>query len=195
MRKLSTYLFLVLFAFQTLSWADDIRDFQIEGMSIGDSLLDYFSEKEIIKAKMGTHFKSQKYKKIILEKLKKLELYDTLTLWVKDKDKTYKIYSVEGYVYFKKDMQNCYKKQKEVIAELNDFFKELGVKDDGLHSRKHSGDKSGKSTITDSIFRFPKGDQIQISCMDFSKKTGWDDTMSIAIDTKEYADFLSNEAW
>ena len=27
--------------------ADDIKDFQIEGMSIGDSLLDYFSEEEI----------------------------------------------------------------------------------------------------------------------------------------------------
>ena len=29
------------------SQADDIQDFQIEGMSVGDSLLDYFSEKEI----------------------------------------------------------------------------------------------------------------------------------------------------
>jgi len=47
MKKLSTYLFLLLFSFQTSSWSDDIRDFQIEGMSIGDSLLDYFSEEEI----------------------------------------------------------------------------------------------------------------------------------------------------
>ena len=48
MKKLSTYLFLVFFSFQISSWADDIRDFQIEGMSVGDSLLDYFSEEEII---------------------------------------------------------------------------------------------------------------------------------------------------
>jgi len=48
MKKLSTYLFLILFSFQTLSLADDISDFQIEGMSIGDSLLDYFSEEEIL---------------------------------------------------------------------------------------------------------------------------------------------------
>ena len=47
MKKLSTYLFLLLFSFQTSSWADDIRDFQIEGMSVGDSLLDYFSKEEI----------------------------------------------------------------------------------------------------------------------------------------------------
>ena len=47
MKKLSAYLFLILFSFQASSWADDIRDFEIEGMSVGDSLLDYFSESEI----------------------------------------------------------------------------------------------------------------------------------------------------
>ena len=30
------------------SLADDIRDFQIEGISIGDSLLDYLSKEKII---------------------------------------------------------------------------------------------------------------------------------------------------
>ena len=49
MKKLSTYLFLILFSFQASSLADDIRDFQIEGMSVGDSLLDYFSEEKIKK--------------------------------------------------------------------------------------------------------------------------------------------------
>ena len=34
-------------SFQTLSMADDISDFQIEGMSIGDSLLDYTSKRLI----------------------------------------------------------------------------------------------------------------------------------------------------
>ena len=47
MKRLSLYLFLVLFTLPTPSQADDIRDFQIEGMSVGDSLLDYFSRKKI----------------------------------------------------------------------------------------------------------------------------------------------------
>ena len=37
----------LIFNLPNLSIADDIRDFQIEGMSLGDSLLDYFSEEEI----------------------------------------------------------------------------------------------------------------------------------------------------
>ena len=37
----------LIFSLQSWSKADDIRDFEIEGMSIGDSLLDYLSEEEI----------------------------------------------------------------------------------------------------------------------------------------------------
>ena len=47
-----------VFIFQTPSQADDIRDLQIEGMSIGDSLLDYFSKNEMKKFLKAdtTHF-------------------------------------------------------------------------------------------------------------------------------------------
>ena len=36
----------LIFSLQSWTNADDITDFQIEGISIGDSLLDYFSESE-----------------------------------------------------------------------------------------------------------------------------------------------------
>ena len=45
-------LLILLFSFFLLSsssvFADDISDFEIEGISIGDSLLDYMTEEEII---------------------------------------------------------------------------------------------------------------------------------------------------
>ena len=43
MNRLLLILILTL-SFQTLIKADDIRDFEIEGMSIGDSLLEFFFE-------------------------------------------------------------------------------------------------------------------------------------------------------
>ena len=52
MKKLSTYLFLILFSFSAPSFADDIskvEDIEIEGISIGDSLLKHLSKEEIIK--------------------------------------------------------------------------------------------------------------------------------------------------
>ena len=43
--KILFILFVFLFPFSL--FGNDITDFQIEGMSIGDSLLDYLNEKEI----------------------------------------------------------------------------------------------------------------------------------------------------
>ena len=43
------FLITLILVINSQSWtkADNISDFQIEGMSIGDSLLDFYSEKEI----------------------------------------------------------------------------------------------------------------------------------------------------
>ena len=50
MKRLIAYLFLVLvltFDFQSLTKADDIGDFEIEGISIGDSALDFYTKEKI----------------------------------------------------------------------------------------------------------------------------------------------------
>ena len=55
MKRLLIILILT-FSFQSLTNADDIRDFKIEGISIGDSLLDYYSKKEL-----NNSFETYKY--------------------------------------------------------------------------------------------------------------------------------------
>ena len=40
-------------------YAEDISDFQINGISIGDSLLKYFDEKEILNEKLLACFKGR----------------------------------------------------------------------------------------------------------------------------------------
>ena len=42
-------IFILILSFQSWSKADDIRDFQIEGMSVGDSLLDYYPKNKLKK--------------------------------------------------------------------------------------------------------------------------------------------------
>ena len=75
MKKLYVYLFLVFFALQTPSSSDDIRDFQIEGMSLGDSLLDYFSKEEIKKGKPVTNYKDKKYRTLNFVYVKKIIIF------------------------------------------------------------------------------------------------------------------------
>ena len=46
----------LIFSLQSWTKADDISDFEIEGISIGDSLLDYYNEEEILTQKKITGF-------------------------------------------------------------------------------------------------------------------------------------------
>ena len=54
---MKTLLTLFVLLFSSSLYADDISDFEIEGMSIGDSLLDYFDEKKLDTNKLIPHFK------------------------------------------------------------------------------------------------------------------------------------------
>ena len=49
MKKLLILLFSIFLLSSPSVFAEDISDFEIEGMSIGDSLLDYMTEDEILK--------------------------------------------------------------------------------------------------------------------------------------------------
>ena len=49
MKKLLVLLFSILLLSSPSVFADDISDFKIEGIGVGDSLLDYMTEDEIFK--------------------------------------------------------------------------------------------------------------------------------------------------
>ena len=51
MMRFFLLILILTFSFQSWTKADDISEFEIEGMSVGDSLLDFFTEKEINTAK------------------------------------------------------------------------------------------------------------------------------------------------
>ena len=46
--KIFILILILIFSYQSWTKASDIRDFEIEGMSIGDSMLEYFDRNEII---------------------------------------------------------------------------------------------------------------------------------------------------
>ena len=57
----------LIFSLQSWTKADDIRDFEIEGMSLGDSLLDYVSE-GVIKSNKSFYINQKKWQLIIFQK-------------------------------------------------------------------------------------------------------------------------------
>ena len=196
MKKLSTYLFLLLFSFQTSSWADDIRDFQIEGMSIGDSLLDYFSA-EIIEEKKKEKINFPKSKKFYRIVFKSNEVtYDFIGVYLKKNDSNYIIYSLEGLKYM--DYLPCKNKKKTVKNELNNIFEDKYKIE--TREEPHTFDKSKKSIVDITEFVGENNYLVaRIICTDWSKKMGkkhsFYDLLSIYLNSKEFSDFIIYEAY
>ena len=106
MKKFLAILVLGLFLI-TPSWADDIRDFQIEGMSIGDNLFDYITKEEL-KNKKKAYYKNKKYIAILIYK-PTFETYEMVQIVYKNIDK--KIHNLDGIFYYKKNFKDCLKKK------------------------------------------------------------------------------------
>ena len=102
MKKTLLILFLSLY-FIIPSQADDIRDFQIEGMSVGDSLLNYFSKEEIEKRHKIT--KSPYTNKKLLRAYflqERFEVYPTLNIHYKNNEK-FTIESLAGFLKYNRN--------------------------------------------------------------------------------------------
>ena len=193
MKRLSLYLFLILFTLHTPSQADDIRDFQIEGMSIGDSLLDHFSEEKIEEGIRYDYFQSINDKTFIISEINSdsFNIYEGVQIVFKRNDKKYKIYGMHGIIFYEKNINHCYNKLKEISYDvsrninykLRDDFKDIEM----------SGDR-GKYTGT--TFFLNKG-IISIHCYDWSKKIenerNWTDNLRVNIKTSEYENFLQKD--
>tara|TARA_Y100000816_G_C25823633_1_gene430918 strand:+ start:90 stop:677 length:588 start_codon:yes stop_codon:yes gene_type:complete len=194
--KISLSILLLVFSLQSFTKADDIKDFQIEGMSIGDSALDYYTKKEL-KNFIKTYYpKSKKFYLLEIED-PKYKVYDGVQFAFKKKDKAYIIYGLNGFVFYETKFNQCLKKKKEIESELNQLFKNSNVvKGEG----SHSGDPSGKSKQwqTQYILNDKKG-AVSIDCIDWHKKItkeeGFTDNLSIAIYSKEYENFVRYEAY
>ena len=189
MKRLSLYLFLLLFTLQTPSWADDIRDFQIEGMSIGDSLLNFYSENEIKNLEI-TIYQNQTDEYIMLSGAKdKSQEYDGLSFHVKKDDKQYIIHSLRGYIYYKKNFDECLNKKKEVVNSLNSSFGNLKSTE---YDYKYKWDLKSIAYISD--FDFENG-SVRVFCVNWSEfaenERNFADNLSVSISPDYFFKWLN----
>ena len=190
MKKLLGILVLNLFLI-TPSQAGDIRDLQIEGMSVGDSLLDYFSKQKIINPDQSYHYKeSDKFYHIGFLLVGN---YDRITLTLKKNDASYKIYQVGGDITPLK-IQDCHKKKKEIDEELIQMFGN-DVEREDVGSHKFRGDNTGKSLFYTIRYFFNSGDLIVLQCKDYSKEYDAPDALLLDIAYKEILDWLNDEVY
>jgi len=177
--------------------AEDISDFQIEGMSIGDSLLDYMSEEEI-KKEIEYNLKDYKYlndPKLFREVYmrKKMGLYDQLSFFIKLNNSNYKIYFIRGMINYEEEFDTCLNKKKEIIDIITKDTTELKTKDD---TSVLPLDPSGKSITYATNLIFKNGDNITVSCSNweesFRKENNYTEGLSVILSKSEVMDWLGD---
>ena len=194
MRLFITVLVLI-FSLQSWTKADDIKDFELEGMSIGDSLLDYFSEEEIKNFYRDDFPGSKKFYQLTIRS-SKLKIFDALTNGFKSSDKNYIIYSLGGALHFPNDIDGCLKKKDEIFSEIKELFSE--VSKNKSYTRKQDEDTTGESKFHSTDFTFYAGESVRIMCIDFSNKfeqDGYIDNLRVFINSTEYLKWINKEAY
>ena len=193
---MKTLLTLFVLFFSSLVIADDISDFQIEGMSIGDSLLDYYSVKEI-KNNIYDVYSYKQDKTFILTGFDtqegfNLQLYDQVQVEFKKNDKNYIIYGITGKLFsnYQTNIDACYKKQEEIAKELSSSILQ-NVEQIGPQIFNHSADPSGRSTIR-YIYFIPNPDYtIQVECYSWHKDMPYTNNLKVVLSTSELNNWLS----
>ena len=187
---------ILIFSLQSLTKADDIRDFEIEGMSVGESLLDYYNLSEIQKAEDNVSYyqKSNKYK-IIYFYSKTRELFDYINITLKDNDEKYIIYGIRGEKEIPLDA--CFEMKTEQVKGIENILSYVEKSEYKSRYEKQYGNSNSHVTQ----FSFKDGSHIRIWCADYDDKNEnviknlWKDGLEVSIASKELVYFLKHEAY
>ena len=190
MKRLLLILILT-FSFQTLTKADDIRDFLIEGMSIGDSALNFFSEEKIKKNKQSGQYPNDEYILYNFSSTMNLVTYDLFTMSIKKNDMKYIISAISGGIKYD-NLDNCLKLKKDFNEDVANLFDNISKNENKYKSAR---DKSGNSEMYQTIYNFESGDVMTATCMDWSNETSLPKVFQTSIRSISYTDFIRNRAY
>ena len=183
--------FVLIFSIQSWTIADDISEFEIEGISIGNSLLQFFSEKEI-NSNLAEWYKDNEYSTSLLS-MENYETFKDLDISFLSKDKEYKVVSLAG-IHVDAERENCKLIKREIVNEIRQVINNKNV-DFEERVETHPIDTSGKSKVDSSYFYYKNGDAIVVQCFFFSKNVNYDDGLKVSITTDEYVDWLEFKAY
>ena len=188
MKKIIFLIFIYIFTF-SVTKADDIKDFQIEGISVGDNLLDHFTIIQINKAYKNTYPKSKKFYGLQFN-LTDYEIYKHIQVHIKS-GSNYIVSSIVGGEFFD-NINKCYQKQKIIVRDLKKTFSNAEV-----NEYKSAYPDDPKSSIKIAEFYLSNFDVV-VYCTDWSKKaeiTGNTDNLRVEISSLEFSKFITTEAY
>ena len=191
---------ILIFGLQSSTNADDISDFQIEGMSIGDSLLSYVN-KSTINNSRKYEYNDDKFYTIDLI-LDNFENYFGVQIHLKKNDQNYKIHGIGGAIafgepgeYYPQSINDCKKQMNIIEQDLDKIF---------LNADKQSAQAVGQGdydpdAVRDEIYYTIENGYIYLQCVTWGskrkKKDYLYDSLRLTLLSLEFFNWIENEAY
>tara|TARA_B100001027_G_C16210463_1_gene304881 strand:+ start:219 stop:860 length:642 start_codon:yes stop_codon:yes gene_type:complete len=200
MKKILAIIILNL-SFILPSKADDIRNLQIEGMSIGDSALDFFSETLIKNGTKNNPINSPNQKYEVSSIYTKetgnyinvanfnFAVFEAVEITYKKNDRNYVIEAVAGAITNEKrknikNIEDCKKQKNEIFNDIKAVFNNpLTRSDEGVPPQ----DKDGKSRYFRSAIQLtPKSKYLEVEaiCLFYKGKAKKDYVTNVGVTIK-----------
>ena len=194
--KIYLIIFILIFSFQSWTKADNIRELEIEGISIGDNALDFFS-KDIIDENTLFYPNSKKFFRTTVT-LNNNE-FDSVQMHIKNDDK-YIIYSIAGLIYYQRNdpKKKCEDMRLKIVSEISTILD--NTKKSKIEKDFEPNDETGKSYGEAIYFDFKEdySEYVKVGCVfygeEFFKKKNWPNHLRLALTSSEFHYWLKDEA-
>ncbi|MDA9695080.1 hypothetical protein N9U24_01360 [Candidatus Pelagibacter sp.] len=165
MRKFLIIL-IVIINHQSLTRADDIRDFEIEGLSIGESLIQHMTINEIISNDHGHYPEDSKFYEVAYSG--NFNQYEYVNIGLKRNDDNFKIYFIRG-MNVVENKKNCLKIKETIAQDLKELFPKFYFLEG---SQKHYYYKNSTQYISQFSVtsNANKSDHARVECMIIDNK-------------------------
>ena len=199
MKVFLTFMILII-NLQFWSKADDIRDFEIEGMSIGDSLLKNFNLNTINNSRKYTYDDKKFYSIDIWSD--NFTKFDAMQFHLKKNDDNYIIYGFSGAItfgeisnFYPQSEQQCIKQKDLIIKDIENIF---------INANKDSQSGTGGLMEDDKVIRHDtyftlENGSVWLQCATFSKnnkkKERLIDNLRLTILDMEFQNWMQSKAY
>ena len=187
---------ILIFGLQFLTKADDIKEFDIDGISIGENFSKYLGKNVLEEKTKGFYPASKEYYILEFSKndLNFLDNYSYIGVHFKKNDSNFEVYSIKGMIDFDNNLNACLGKKKVIVNDIKETLKNpKEEKYENDYGQMYGG---SKAYISD--FKISNG-YVRIWCTDWDKTNekskDWIDTLAVDLSSQIFLDWLNTKAY
>jgi hypothetical protein len=206
MKKLLGIVVLSLFL-SANTYANDIRKFNIEGMRIGDSALDFFNETQLEDNEHGWY--NYSYNEYSTSFMPGKGNYDWFLVSYKSDDDNFKIEALVGGINKTNyDNKKCDNNLDTFALNISKLFKNTKQKNKKVYQLQANASRkypfTGKSIVTNISFHFPNEGEIILACYNIDQEVkqnasfimsnlNQNDSFRISVKNNAFINYLKKE--